>query len=67
MDFNMGQASLPIMTTIPELNMMDDEVEDVAEEKKLMSILLRLKTAQSSMDENRQRSTGYHACVIDLL
>jgi hypothetical protein len=52
----LGQVQLPIMPTLPEMNMMDDEAEDAAEEKKLMSILLRLKTAQSSMDENRQRS-----------
>ena len=49
------QMGMPIM---PELNPNlsdDDENEDKAEETNLMAILLKLKTAKSSIDESRRK------------
>lgn len=48
--------SMPLM---PELNINlgdeEEEEEDAAEEKSLMTILLKLKSAKSTLDANRKR------------
>ena len=48
--------SMPLMPDLDvNFNPDEEEEEDAAEEKNLMTILLKLKTAKSSLDASRKR------------
>jgi hypothetical protein len=57
----MASKSMPLMPDLDvNFNPDEEEEEDAAEEKNLMTILLKLKTAKSSLHASRKR---YHELI----
>jgi hypothetical protein len=59
---------LKSMPPMPDLNINftadDEEEEDAKEEKSLLAILLKLKSAKSTLDTNRKRLVFHHQKFI---